>query len=192
MRRVPAVVVTLIGVSLGLQTWVRNLDYRTGIALWNDTAEKLPLNPRAHSQLATLYLEVGDVQRSLEHLERTIRLKPADIGAVFRGAVHLRMRQYELAIADFDRCLEINPAYAEAYQNRGLARLELRDFAGAAADFTRAIELGPQLVRSYRYRALAYSSLNRLADAEADAREYVRRHGQVDDALRRILVGQTH
>ena len=46
---------------------------------------------------------------------------------------------------DYDRAIELNPDYAEAYYNRGDAKSELGDHEGAAADRKRAIELDPEI-----------------------------------------------
>lgn len=184
----PTAVIIVAAIALGAQTWLRNLDYRTGLAIWADTAEKQPDNPRAHSQLTTLYLSAGDIERSLKHVNRTIELSPNESGPhFFRGVLHLQLKEYDAAVRDFDNCLRLAPNHAEAYQNRGLARLNLKQYQQAEEDLTKAMELGPQLVGSYRYRALVYSSLDRLADAQADAREYFRRGGKPDDVLQKLL-----
>ena len=38
-----------------------------------------------------------------------------------RGCGYYAKGQYDLAISDFTKPIEMNPAYAEAYNNRGLA-----------------------------------------------------------------------
>ena len=46
------------------------------------------------------------------------------------------------AIADYNKALEIDPKYSDAYNSRGLAKYELNDHPGACVDFKKAIELG--------------------------------------------------
>jgi len=45
------------------------------------------------------------------------------------------------AVKDFDRAIELNPKYANAYRNRGSARNAIGDAEGAAADRERAKQL---------------------------------------------------
>ena len=51
---------------------------------------------------------------------------------------------YQGAIADYDKAIEINPQYADAYINRGIAKYDLKDYQGAIADYDKAIEINPQ------------------------------------------------
>ncbi len=188
VRSLPFVVLGLAAVSLGLQTWLRNLDYRTAFSIWSDTVAKLPLNPRAHFHLVNIYLSDGQIDSAMKHLDRAIELSPSEHPFYFlRGALHLRSQDYEAAIHDYNRLIELRPEHSTAHQNRGLARLRLGQFEQAAQDLTKAMQLGPELVNSYRYRALARAALGKRAEAQLDAREYVRRGGQLDDDLRRLI-----
>jgi len=53
-----------------------------------------------------------------------------------RGFARYRSGDKQVAIADYNRALQINPNYAEAYNNWGLARSELGDKQGAIAGQT--------------------------------------------------------
>ncbi len=56
----------------------------------------------------------------------------------------------DLAIADFDRAIEVQPDYAEAYSNRGEAYEDKGDYERAIADYGRAIELQPDVAEAAR------------------------------------------
>jgi tetratricopeptide (TPR) repeat protein len=72
------------------------------------------------------------------------------------------------AIADYNRAIELNPNLAEAYNNRGLARSHQQDFNGAIADYNRAIELNPNLAEAYNNRGLTRSHQQDFNGAIAD------------------------
>jgi len=73
-----------------------------------------------------------------------------------------------LAIASFDRALELNPQLASAYHGRGNARMKRGEIVRAIADFTRALEINPDLSFVYMNRGLALMLQGKDADAQKD------------------------
>ena len=57
------------------------------------------------------------------------------------------------AIDDYNKAIEINPQYAEAFNNRGNAKAKLGDKEGACLDWRKAGELGVngayELIKKY-------------------------------------------
>ena len=72
------------------------------------------------------------------------------------------MKQYQKAIADYTKAIEINPNFAGTYKNRGLSKIRLEDLTGAIADFRRAIELVPQYAPAYTNLGLALNKQGKL------------------------------
>ena len=60
-----------------------------------------------------------------------------------RGVICLMMEQYDRALADFDRAIELDPHYAWAIACRGVTHRRLKQYDRALADFERAIRLDP-------------------------------------------------
>ena len=58
-----------------------------------------------------------------------------------RGYAYLLLRDHASAIQNFDRAIELNPKYGNAYRNRAAARRVAGDLQGAAADLERAKQL---------------------------------------------------
>lgn len=72
-----------------------------------------------------------------------LKLSPRDPIAYFtRGNAHLFSVQWELALADFNSAVELDPASGRSAHGRGLVRLLLGDEDGAEEDFRRARQLG--------------------------------------------------
>jgi tetratricopeptide (TPR) repeat protein len=82
--------------------------------------------------------------------------------ALARAAAYDRKQQYDRAIADYDAALKLNPAQADAFNNRGEVWRKKGDRPRALADFAAAIRLDPQhsLARG-NYKSLA-QELERL------------------------------
>jgi len=60
-----------------------------------------------------------------------------------RGVSYGKKGEYDRAIADFTKALEINPRLAQAYYNRGVAYERKGEYDQAIADYTNALELSP-------------------------------------------------
>ena len=67
---------------------------------------------------------------------------------------------YEAAVRDFSKAIELNPEYATAYNNRGFAYMKLSKYNEAIIDFDKAIELNSKYATAYSNREIAYNSLN--------------------------------
>ena len=62
-----------------------------------------------------------------------------------RGTVYRIISEYDLAIDDCNKAIELDPDYAEPYSNRGAAYREKGEKDHAIADYDRAIELKPDI-----------------------------------------------
>ena len=63
-------------------------------------------------------------------------------------------------IEDYNKALDLDPNYTEAYYNRGLAKDELQDYEGAIEDYNKALDLDPNDTYAYNNRELALQKLN--------------------------------
>jgi tetratricopeptide (TPR) repeat protein len=61
-----------------------------------------------------------------------------------RGIFYSQIRVYDLAIADFDELIRINPGIASAYTGRGYAWLQKQQYEKAIADYSEALRLDPR------------------------------------------------
>ncbi len=72
------------------------------------------------------------------------------------------------AIADYSRCIELDPKNASVYYNRGNAKGAKGDLDGAIADYSRAFELDPKNVYACNNRGLTKQAKGDLDGAIAD------------------------
>jgi len=77
-----------------------------------------------------------------------------------RGLINYKNVDYEAAVRDFSKAIELNPEYATAYNNRGFAYMKLSKYNEAIIDFDKAIELNSKYATAYSNREIAYNSLN--------------------------------
>ena len=75
-----------------------------------------------------------------------------------RGIAYGEKGQYDQAIADFNKALEIDSKSASAYYNRGIAYLNKGQFDWAIADFNKALEIDPKSASAYYNRGICYAN----------------------------------
>ncbi len=139
-----------------------------------DYAEAIALSPES----STAYSNRGDARNAMRDIEgayadytKAIELgekHPAKNGkgtvaAAFnnRGIVEMSRNRMAEARLDFNKAIERDPKFAEAYLNRGFARASAGDpseVKGAIADYSRAIEIDPQFATAYLRRGEAEMS----------------------------------
>ncbi len=84
------------------------------------------------------------------------------------GRSHLFQKEYDAALAQFNRAIQIAPHLAEAYRGRGSVYHAMGDLPHALADFDRAIEADPRLASAYVQRAKIRTETGDLDGALAD------------------------
>lgn len=91
-----------------------------------------------------------------------------------QGNNHYDGGRLDRALALYDEALRLDPAFAQAYGNRGNVRALSGDLAGAAADYTQVIALDPDDARTYYNRGSIRADQGDLAGAIADYTEALR------------------
>src|SRR5262249_8540407 len=85
-----------------------------------------------------------------------------------RGSAHAFLGQWESAIADCSRALEIDPKHWNSWYSRGYAHMNCNQLDRAFADFSMSIELNPKFQHAWLNRGNVHLQSNRLDQAVAD------------------------
>ena len=99
----------------------------------------------------------------------------------WRGRMHRHFgnlsgdrREYQSAVDDFSKALDLHPIYVTALYSRGvLYWRELENYYRAVKDLTRVIELAPDWYEAWFNRALAHQLRNEIPEAIADYEHYL-------------------
>ena len=86
------------------------------------------------------------------------------------GIAHSQAGRYAEALDAFDRALQLNPAYAQAYAYKGDALTHLKRYEEALIAYDRALDLKPNDSANWHAHARVYRALSRMAEAEAAER----------------------
>ena len=65
------------------------------------------------------------------------------------GFVHLRLKNYKQALADYNAALAVEPNHATSLYVRGVVKRRLGDTAGGDADIKAAGKIDPEIAESF-------------------------------------------
>jgi tetratricopeptide (TPR) repeat protein len=91
-----------------------------------------------------------------------------------RGNAYASIGEFDRAIADYDRALQLNPTMATAFDNRGRAYSQKNQFERAVADYNEAIRLNPNSAIALHNRCWAHIAVGNIGDALSDCNESLR------------------
>lgn len=99
------------------------------------------------------------------------RPQDADTALLGRGMAYAALKQYDRAVADFTKVIQLRPQenlLEAAYNQRGKAYFDAQQYESAAADYAEYVRLSPQgegAENAYYKRAVALGHLHRYGEA---------------------------
>jgi tetratricopeptide (TPR) repeat protein len=124
------------------------------IADYDEFVKRKPAEARAYNDRGTALTELARAEKASE--------KSADAGN------KKAMPEFQRAVADFTKAIELDPKLALAYINRGACNWQLLKVDEALADYGKAIEINPDAWRAYRSRAEIYKALGEDSKRSGD------------------------
>ena len=143
-------------------------DWPGAIEAFTEAIERDPNAVDAYAGRCNALRLSRELDRALVDCNRAIDLGGGVAGYVNRGNVYDDLGEFELALADYDRAIEIDPGATTAYRNRGVAYHLHGGSELALADYDRAIELDPNYAKAYTGRGGLYHELGELDAAQED------------------------
>ena len=91
-----------------------------------------------------------------------------------RGNSYSSLKDYQAAIADYTKIIDLQPDNAKSYFQRGNLRYSIKDYQGAIADYTEAIRIKSDDADFYFKRGDSRDQLEDYSGAIADYTEAIR------------------
>jgi tetratricopeptide (TPR) repeat protein len=109
-------------------------------------------------------------QQAIDAYSKAVHLSPIQAVGTWqsRGKAYLELKQWDLAVQDVTRALEIDPEHYWSWHLRGKALASLGQLDRAIADFTQALKLNPQDEGALGNRGWVQTQLGHLDEAVAD------------------------
>ena len=147
MRRVlesaAAGALALVLASLTIQ---RNRDYRSDVAIWEDTVQQRPANARAHNSLGYALAGHGRLAEAIPQYEEAARLQPGYLQVWNDMGVALtQLGRLPEAIGAFEQALRLDPHSVSTHYNLGLALVRQGKVPEAIDQYEEALRGTPKL-----------------------------------------------
>ncbi len=119
---------------------------------------------------------VSAPDKALEYCRRASEAEPNNINhAVGYGAALVQSKQYEQAVALFNKILAIAPDNGTAHANRATALFQLKRFADAKTEYRWLVAKQPDLAAAYYFLGITHDQLAEYLDAMANYQQFLRR-----------------
>ncbi|MGC4072145.1 MAG: tetratricopeptide repeat protein [Nibricoccus sp.] len=161
-------ILAILLAAAGLRTHARNHDYRSEIALWENTVGKNPSNVRALTNLGALLSREGHISESIARFEEALALAPGYARARHNlGSSLFTLKRYPEAIAAFERALAAEPDNPEYLTSLGNALVETGEIEKSLLLYRIAYALHPDVAANARNLANSLMRLGRMEEAGA-------------------------
>jgi tetratricopeptide (TPR) repeat protein len=149
-----------------------DLFYSGGLSSYLNNIDKSLIDPFESAQNC---LAIQDYLGTIDNLEVAVREgNKQDIAYKIMGYARYLMGDKEMAINNYNRAIELNPNYAEAYLNRAESYYQLGNYDRAIIDYTEVIRINSYNGSFYIWRGEALTRLGDYDRAILDYNEAIR------------------
>ena len=141
-----AFMITIICIiTLAIAAFYRNQLWKNEMMLWEDAANKYPLNARAVGNYGVALANKGLYKEAIQVLEKAIEVKPTDSSHWYSMAFCYKMMgEPDKAIAPYKKALELAPQYQKASVDLSMIYISKHDFTKAWDIMTKAKAYYPE------------------------------------------------
>ncbi|MFC0515133.1 tetratricopeptide repeat protein [Mucilaginibacter angelicae] len=120
-------------------------------------------------KLAIEQSQQGQLDSSIENCNRALIFYPGSArGYYVRGSAYQLKANYDQAIIDYNKAIELDSVYLDAYFNRGNAYKIKANYDQAIIDYNKVIKMAPTYVDAYNNRGSVYKAIGSYDQAIID------------------------
>ena len=130
----------------------------------NVDLQRHPL-PEDLDGIINLY-NTGEFEKALE--KATDLIKSSEQPLILHnvcGAANAALKRYDAAIENYKSAIDLNPNYADAFNNMGIAQQENNDLDGAISSYNKAIEIKPNFAEAFNNLGNLYRIIGNYEEA---------------------------
>jgi tetratricopeptide (TPR) repeat protein len=121
----------------------------SALYFFNEAIAASPSSAEAYFRRALVKEKLNDLDGANKDYDQAIAIDPQPVYYSNRGLNKSIKGNHQDAIGDFNKALELDPDYMQAYMNRGTAYHYMGDSVNACQDVGKAYELGFKLARQF-------------------------------------------
>jgi Flp pilus assembly protein TadD len=181
---------------LGALTWKQCHMYKNEESLWHTTAEQNPKAYLAHTDLADILMDKGELGAAIQQYQMSLALRLDPEICHNLGNALLQVGRPDEAAVYFKKALELDPNYAVGYSDMGNMYLQKNQLDLAIQYMQKSLQLVPDMPITYYNLGNAYAEEQRLdlairywEKAIQLQPDYPMPHGNLGNAF--MLEGQT-
>ena len=157
--------------NLGV-VWSAGSDPARAEAAFREAIRIQPDSADAHGNLASLLSGAGDSVQAEEHFRIALQRRPDDVPTRYNHAMSLgRMRRFEDARAELEKCVRTDPNFPDAHQLLGDLLLAQEQAPAAMTQYREVIRIQPGSGRAYLGLASAQLTVRDVAGAIPNLRK---------------------
>jgi tetratricopeptide (TPR) repeat protein len=187
LRLAGAVLTGAAAAALGATTFVRVLDYRSLLSIWEDALRKSPRSTTVRNNLGNAYAFAGRLDKALEQYREAVRLNPRHPLAFYNiGFTLVHQDRNAEAVEPLQEAIRIRPNDGDAHYILGRALANSGRPAEGLPHFELALEIKPGDAEARRDYASALLAVGRYPDAVHHFRQALQTRPQDQGAHSRL------
>ncbi len=185
------VLISVIALAFGVQTFLRNFDYRSRIAIWDSVVVARPHNARGWHNLGKALEDDDRLNEAMACYQNVLGILPNYTPAIFNmGVILLNAGQTDDAFECFERVVRHDPDEAKAHEYLGLLSVARKDTGRAVASFREVVRADPELMSARQNLAAALNESGLTDEAVTAMDEAIRRANELglpDEVVRELM-----
>jgi tetratricopeptide (TPR) repeat protein len=137
------------------------LDYTTAIRI-------SPKTTYLYSSRAYAYKEQGNIELAINDYNEYVKINGKASGLISRGYFYMDLKKQDLALADFNQAISLEPKNVSVYSARARYFRINKQFELAKIDYATAIQIDPNYFNVYFNRGIMYKAQGQYKLAIAD------------------------
>jgi protein O-mannosyl-transferase len=134
----------LVVFALSILSWKQTTHWRDTETLWRHTLAVTPDSDVAHAGLGGILFVRGQIDESIDHYERALRLRDGNVAAHFGlGRALAAKQKTDAAIFHFQKALGIQPDYVGASNDLGVLFASKGEIKDAVAAWEQSLAFDP-------------------------------------------------
>ena len=128
----------------------------------NKAIKHQPQNPNLYNEKYTVLRCLKQYKEAEIAIRQAIKLSSRAAFYLNRGNFYKNNKKWNLALADYNKAIQINPEFAQAYYNRGILYFDQKKWDLALVDYNKAIQINPKDADVYNNRGTLYSKPKKM------------------------------